>query len=83
MKILKDAFTVATRIYHDASTGLISTDRLVRTASNKFYLVEEPSEPEGRHVVRPLSLVDVFDWYQLEPWQISRTVIANGGRYVG
>jgi cobalamin biosynthesis Mg chelatase CobN len=82
MKILKNAFTVATRIY--PADGLTCMDRLVRTGRDTFYLVEEPVKPEGRRrVVQSLSLAEVFDWYRLEPWQISRTVVTSGGPHGG
>ncbi|MGY4467648.1 hypothetical protein ACVWWK_003357 [Bradyrhizobium sp. LB9.1b] len=71
-------FTIATRIYVDESTGLMCRDRLVPAGRNKFYLVEEADCPDGREVSRPLSLEDVFDWYGVGPWQITRTVIGGG-----
>ncbi|MGY4623860.1 hypothetical protein ACVWY3_001616 [Bradyrhizobium sp. USDA 4486] len=73
---MKMRFTVATRVYMDESTGLICRDRLVRAGRNKFYLIEEPDSASGREVSRPLSLDDVFDWYRIEPWQITRTLVS-------
>lgn len=73
MKRSERAFTVAKRIY--TSDGFLCVDRIVRLKSGKFFLVEEPCEIGEREVSRPLSLPEVFAWYQIEPWQVERTVV--------
>lgn len=76
MRIPKNAFTIANRVYEDDTARRSScVDRLVRTARNKFYLIEEPTEPGGRVVVQSLTLADVYEWFRIEPEQITRTVV--------
>jgi hypothetical protein len=45
---------------------------MVRTATGKFYLVEEPTEPGDGGAVMPYRLSGSDG---LEPWQIERAVI--------
>ncbi|GLR93991.1 MULTISPECIES: hypothetical protein [Bradyrhizobium] len=64
----------------DAKTGTFCRpvrDRLVRAAGGKLYLVEEPTEPDEREVVRPLSREQAFYWLRYYSWQIERTVIES------
>ncbi|QHP67882.1 hypothetical protein EI171_11155 [Bradyrhizobium sp. LCT2] len=52
-------------------------DHMVRVAYDEFYLVEEPTEPGEPVCEIPYSLSEVFDWYDIEPWQIERPVISG------
>ena len=82
----EDGFTVATRTWldFDAKTGTFCRpvrDRLVRGEGGKLFLVEEPTEPDEREVVRPFSREQAFQWLRYYSWQIKRTVVEGGAQH--